>query len=251
MIKLDQKEDKKENKKIKTILSEEALNFFENNKFPIDILYSYYECAIMEIETKFQVLNKQYSMYYDRNPIETISSRLKSKTSLIRKMNKLEIPFDVEEIEKRINDIAGVRVVCSFIDDIYELEKCFLSQDDVKLINRKDYIQNPKESGYRSLHLIVEIPIFLHNEKRMMKVEVQMRTIAMDFWASLEHKIRYKKEINPEDLEHISKELYECAKISNELDLRMQNVRKEIQTQQGERVTDNIFYKFLEKNRKK
>ena len=95
MIKLDQKEDKKENKKIKTILSEEALNFFENNKFPIDILYSYYECAIMEIETKFQVLNKQYSMYYDRNPIETISSRLKSKTSLIRKMNKLEIPFDV------------------------------------------------------------------------------------------------------------------------------------------------------------
>ena len=144
MIKLDQKEDKKENKKIKTILSEEALNFFENNKFPIDILYSYYECAIMEIETKFQVLNKQYSMYYDRNPIETISSRLKSKTSLIRKMNKLEIPFDVEEIEKRINDIAGVRVVCSFIDDIYELEKCFLSQDDVKLINRKDYIQNPK-----------------------------------------------------------------------------------------------------------
>ena len=168
MIKLDQKEDKKENKKIKTILSEEALNFFENNKFPIDILYSYYECAIMEIETKFQVLNKQYSMYYDRNPIETISSRLKSKTSLIRKMNKLEIPFDVEEIEKRINDIAGVRVVCSFIDDIYELEKCFLSQDDVKLINRKDYIQNPKESGYRSLHLIVEIPIFLHNEKRMM-----------------------------------------------------------------------------------
>lgn len=250
MIKKFQKEEIKDNV-MKNLLSNEALDFFENNKFPIDILYSYYECAIMEIETKFQVLNKQYSMYYDRNPIETISSRLKSKTSLIRKMNKLNLPFKVEEIEKNINDIAGVRIVCSFIDDIYELEKCFLSQDDVKLIKRKDYIQNPKDSGYRSLHLIVEIPIFLHNEKRMMKVEVQMRTIAMDFWASLEHKIRYKKEINPNDLEHISKELYECAKISNDLDLRMQDVRKEIQAQQDEKVSDNLFLKLLEKNRKK
>ena len=250
MIKKFQKEEIKDNV-MKNLLSNEALDFFENNKFPIDILYSYYVCAIMEIETKFQVLNKQYSMYYDRNPIETISSRLKSKTSLIRKMNKLNLPFKVEEIEKNINDIAGVRIVCSFIDDIYELEKCFLSQDDVKLIKRKDYIQNPKDSGYRSLHLIVEIPIFLHNEKRMMKVEVQMRTIAMDFWASLEHKIRYKKEINPNDLEHISKELYECAKISNDLDLRMQDVRKEIQAQQDEKVSDNLFLKLLEKNRKK
>ena len=250
MIKKFQKEEIKDNV-MKNLLSNEALDFFENNKFPIDILYSYYECATMEIETKFQVLNKQYSMYYDRNPIETISSRLKSKTSLIRKMNKLNLPFKVEEIEKNINDIAGVRIVCSFIDDIYELEKCFLSQDDVKLIKRKDYIQNPKDSGYRSLHLIVEIPIFLHNEKRMMKVEVQMRTIAMDFWASLEHKIRYKKEINPNDLEHISKELYECAKISNDLDLRMQDVRKEIQAQQDEKVSDNLFLKLLEKNRKK
>ena len=250
MIKKFQKEEIKDNV-MKNLLSNEALDFFENNKFPIDILYSYYECAIMEIETKFQVLNKQYSMYYDRNPIETITSRLKSKTSLIRKMNKLNLPFKVEEIEKNINDIAGVRIVCSFIDDIYELEKCFLSQDDVKLIKRKDYIQNPKDSGYRSLHLIVEIPIFLHNEKRMMKVEVQMRTIAMDFWASLEHKIRYKKEINPNDLEHISKELYECAKISNDLDLRMQDVRKEIQAQQDEKVSDNLFLKLLEKNRKK
>ena len=250
MIKKFQKEEIKDNV-MKNLLSNEALDFFENNKFPIDILYSYYECAIMEIETKFQVLNKQYSMYYDRNPIETISSRLKSKTSLIRKMNKLNLPFKVEEIEKNINDIAGVRIVCSFIDDIYELEKCFLSQDDVKLIKRKDYIQNPKDSGYRSLHLIVEIPIFLHNEKRMMKVEVQMRTIAMDFWASLEHKIRYKKEINPNDLEHISKELYECAKISNDLDLRMQDVRKEIQAQQDEKVSNNLFLKLLEKNRKK
>ena len=190
-------------------------------------------------------------MYYDRNPIESISSRLKSKTSLIRKMNKLDIPLNVEAIEKNINDIAGIRVVCSFIDDIYELEKSFLSQDDVKLINRKDYIENPKESGYRSLHLIVEIPIFLHNEKRMMKAEVQMRTIAMDFWASLEHKIRYKKEIDDEELERISKELYECARLSNELDLRMQAVRKDIQESQKEKSNSNMFAKILAENWKK
>ena len=232
----------------KNVLSDEALDFFDNNKFPLDIMYSYYECTIMEIETKFQVLNKQYSMYYDRNPIESISSRLKSKTSLIRKMNKLDIPLNVEAIEKNINDIAGIRVVCSFIDDIYELEKSFLSQDDVKLINRKDYIENPKESGYRSLHLIVEIPIFLHNEKRMMKAEVQMRTIAMDFWASLEHKIRYKKEIDDEELERISKELYECARLSNELDLRMQAVRKDIQESQKEKSNSNMFAKILSEN---
>ena len=235
----------------KNVLSDEALDFFDNNKFPLDIMYSYYECTIMEIETKFQVLNKQYSMYYDRNPIESISSRLKSKTSLIRKMNKLDIPLNVEAIEKNINDIAGIRVVCSFIDDIYELEKSFLSQDDVKLINRKDYIENPKESGYRSLHLIVEIPIFLHNEKRMMKAEVQMRTIAMDFWASLEHKIRYKKEIDDEELERISKELYECAWLSNELDLRMQAVRKDIQESQKEKSNSNMFAKILAENWKK
>ena len=223
----------------KNVLSDEALDFFDNNKFPLDIMYSYYECTIMEIETKFQVLNKQYSMYYDRNPIESISSRLKSKTSLIRKMNKLDIPLNVEAIEKNINDIAGIRVVS------------FLSQDDVKLINRKDYIENPKESGYRSLHLIVEIPIFLHNEKRMMKAEVQMRTIAMDFWASLEHKIRYKKEIDDEELERISKELYECARLSNELDLRMQAVRKDIQESQKEKSNSNMFAKILAENWKK
>ena len=233
------------------ILNSNVIDVIQDNKRPFDELMSKYRCAIMEIETKFQVLNKQYSMYYDRNPIESISSRLKSKTSLIRKMNKLDIPLNVEAIEKNINDIAGIRVVCSFIDDIYELEKSFLSQDDVKLINRKDYIENPKESGYRSLHLIVEIPIFLHNEKRMMKAEVQMRTIAMDFWASLEHKIRYKKEIDDEELERISKELYECARLSNELDLRMQAVRKDIQESQKEKSNSNMFAKILAENWKK
>ena len=171
--------------------------------------------------------------------------------SILKKMKKKNLPITLEALEENLWDIAGVRVVCSFIDDIYYIADCFLKQDDITLIERKDYLQNPKPSGYRSLHLIVEIPIFLHNEKRMMKAEVQMRTIAMDFWASLEHKIRYKKEIDDEELERISKELYECARLSNELDLRMQAVRKDIQESQKEKSNSNMFAKILAENWKK
>lgn len=210
------------------LFDEEIINFIEKNEQTVDTLYSYYECAIMEVETKFKVLDKQYSMYYDKNPIESISTRLKSKTSLMRKIKRYGLPLDFESIKDGINDIAGVRIVCSFIDDIYELEKQFLAQDDIKLLRRKDYIKEPKESGYRSLHLIVEVPIYLQNEKRFMKVEVQMRTIAMDFWAALEHKIRYKKNISEEDLKMISEELKDCAESANELDLRMQKIHEEI-----------------------
>ena len=210
------------------LFDDEIINFIERNENAIDVLYSYYECAIMEVETKFKVLDKQYSLYYDKNPIESISTRLKSKTSLMRKIKKYGLPLDLVSIQDGINDIAGVRIVCSFIDDLYDLEKQFLAQDDVKLLRRKDYIANPKESGYRSLHLIVEVPIFLQNEKKYMKVEVQMRTIAMDFWAELEHKIRYKKSISEADLSKISSELRDCAETANQLDFRMQKVRDEM-----------------------
>ena len=122
------------------------------------------------------------------------SSRLKSPESIMKKVQKKGLKMTTDDIEKNITDIAGIRVICSFKEDIYKLAKCLLQQDDITLIEKKDYIKNPKESGYRSLHLIVEVPIFLEDEKRAMKVEVQFRTIAMDFWASLEHKMRYKKE---------------------------------------------------------
>ena len=148
--------------------------------------------------------------------------------SMIRKVRKKDIPLSLESLEENIWDIAGVRVICSFPNDIYTLAECLISQDDVTLIEKKDYIKNPKPSGYRSLHLIIEIPIFLEKEKRNMKVEVQLRTIAMDFWASLEHKLQYKKNIPEELVDQLAKELRECAQESADLDIRMQKIRDQI-----------------------
>lgn len=211
-----------------SVTSDEFMDFMKKNMEPYETLLTYYRCAIMEVETKFNVLNEQFSLQYDRNPIESVKSRLKSTQSLIKKIRKKNIPLTVESIEKNITDIAGVRVVCSFPEDIYLLADCLLQQDDITLIEKKDYIENPKPSGYRSLHLIVEVPIFLENEKRNMKVEVQLRTIAMDFWASVEHKLRYKKNIPADQAETLGAELVECADISAALDFRMQDIRKRL-----------------------
>ena len=185
---------------------------------------AYYRCAMMEVSAKFNVLNEELSLQYDRNPIETIKTRLKSPESIVEKLNRKGLPITVESIEKNLNDVAGVRVICSYTSDIYMLSDAFIRQDDITLIQRKDYIQNPKPNGYRSLHLIVEIPIFLHDEKRMMKVEVQFRTISMDFWASLEHKIRYKKDLPV--IDEIDRELLECAELSAQLEDRMERIQK-------------------------
>ena len=187
-------------------------------------LMAYYRCAIMEVETKFNVLNEEYSLQYDRNPISSIKSRLKSPDSIQAKLEKNNFPVTPESIEENLTDIAGIRVICSFPEDVYTLANALLRQDDIRLITKKDYIKNPKPNGYRSLHLIVEIPIFLSNEKRIMKVEIQLRTIAMDFWASLEHQLRYKKDT--EFTEEMMKELYECANASALLDMRMDELRK-------------------------
>lgn len=208
-----------------SLMSDEFLDFVQKNTLPIDTLMAYYRCAIMEVETKFKVLNEQFSLQYDRNPIESIKTRVKSIEGIIRKVRRKNLPLTLEAIEKNVRDIAGVRVVCSFPEDIYLLADCLLQQDDIRLIERKDYIQNPKPSGYRSLHLIVAVPIFLEKEKREMMVEVQLRTIAMDFWASLEHKVRYKKNIPATESERLAKELVECAEVSAMLDQRMQNIR--------------------------
>ena len=168
-----------------SLMSDEFLGFIQKNKKPVDTLMSYYQCAIMEVETKFKVLNEEFSLEYDRNPIESIKTRVKSMDSLVKKIKRKNIPLTLTGIEEGIKDIAGVRVICSFPDDIYMLADCLLKQDDVVLVEKKDYIQNPKPSGYRSLHLIIEVPIFLQNEKRMVTVEVQLRTIAMDFWVMM------------------------------------------------------------------
>ena len=217
-----------------SLLSDEFLNFMQQNKKPFDLLMSYYECAIMEIETKFRVLNHELSLEYDNNPIESIKTRVKSYYSILKKIRRKNIPLNLQAIEENLKDIAGVRVICSFPDDIYKLAESFLKQDDITLIERKDYIKNPKPSGYRSLHLIVQVPIFLQNEKKMVNVEVQFRTIAMDFWASLDHKMRYKKELSDEEVEILQEELYDCAKQSAALDERMQRIRDRI-TQKREK----------------
>lgn len=197
-------------------------------------LMSYYSCAMLEVETKFKVLNMEFSSQFDRNPIESIQTRLKRPRSIIEKMQRIGEPLTVERIEASLNDIAGVRVICSFVDDIYRLAEMLEKQDDVRIVRIKDYIRSPKPGGYRSLHLIVEIPIFLSNEKRFMRVEVQFRTIAMDFWASLEHKLRYKKSIPADHAQQIAQQLLACAQIIGQMDDQMLDIRRQIE-QSGER----------------
>jgi len=216
-------------KYIKNLFNNEVLGktkeWFDN----YSKIMAYYRCAMMEIETKFNVLNEEFSLQLDRNPINGIKTRIKNPLSLKEKLERKNLKITLENIEEHINDVAGVRVICSFPEDVYTLADALLNQDDITLIEIKDYIKNPKPNGYRSLHLIVSVPIFLAKEKRSMKVEIQLRTIAMDSWASLEHQLRYKKDT--EFTDEMAKELLLCASLSTELDERMDNLRKQIQKQ--------------------
>lgn len=216
-------------KQISEYINVNSASEIARNLQRIESLMSCYRCAIMEVETKFRVLNEQFSLSHERNPIDSIKTRLKSPESIAEKLKRKNYPHTISSIEQNLNDVAGIKVICSFIDDIYLLADCLLQQDDIRLIERKDYIKNPKGNGYRSLHLIVEIPIFLQNEKRLMKVEVQLRTIAMEFWANLEHKLRYKKNLSEKAASLTARELSECAQMSAVLDEKMQRVRDEIE----------------------
>ena len=213
-------------KKIEELFSNELIDLAKEHMIKFQKLMAYYRCAMMEIETKLNVLNEEFSLQFDRNPINSIKSRIKTPYSIQEKLKRNNLPVTIENIEDFLNDIAGVRVICSFSDDVYMIADSLLKQDDITLITKKDYIENPKENGYRSLHLIVEVPIFLAQEKRYMKVEIQLRTIAMDFWASLEHQLKYKKETA--FTEEMAKELKSCAEKSAELDIRMNALRSGI-----------------------
>ena len=186
-----------------------------------------YQSAVKEVKTKFEILNDDLSVTYNRNPIEAIKSRIKTPESIISKMQRKGLDINMNSLMYYIEDVAGIRVICSFIDDIYEVANMLVSQDDIKLLSVKDYIKNPKPNGYRSYHMIVEVPVFFANHRQNMKVEVQLRTIAMDFWASLEHKMKYKKDIKGSD--EIVKELKRCADNIAELDKRMQDINEGIQ----------------------
>ena len=215
--------------KFKSLADEQTIEWMEKKSSELMKLMAYYRCALMEIETKFNVLNVEFSLKHDRNPINSIKSRLKSFSSIQEKLVRKHLPMTLTAIEENLNDVAGVRVICAFPEDVYTRANALLKQDDIELIERKDYIENPKPSGYRSLHLIVSVPIFLANEKRIMKVEIQLRTIAMDCWASLEHQLRYKKDFSftPE----MADELHQCAQISADLDRRMDELRRLVDIQ--------------------
>ena len=213
--------------KLMEAVDEETLEWAQKASREFAKRMSYYKCAMLEVETRFHVLNEEYVLEHDRSPMNSIKSRLKTLPSLREKLERKHIPFDVDMLEQQINDIAGVRVICSFPEDVYTMANAFLAMDDIEVLQRKDYISNPKPNGYRSLHLIVAIPVHLAEGKRMTKVEIQLRTIAMDFWASLEHQLRYKQD--NAFTEEMAAELYECAQLSAALDIRMDNLRKSVQ----------------------
>lgn len=185
-----------------------------------------YSCAIKEIKTKLQVLNDELSIKRQRNPIEFIKTRVKQPDSIASKLRRKGYPVTVQSVFENLSDVAGVRVICAFIDDIYKVADMLTAQDDIELIKRKDYIKNPKMNGYRSLHLIIEVPVFFSDHKEQIRVEVQIRTIAMDFWVSLEHQLKYKKDID--DAESIMYELRACADVINRTDYHMQSLRDRI-----------------------
>lgn len=210
------------------LMNEIDADRWDEETLPLRHMMACYSCAIMELETKFRVLYEEFSLNYDKNPIETIHTRLKSESGIARKLKKRNLPMTLKAIEENIFDVAGLRVICAFPEDVYLVEKCLLAQDDIRLIKRKDYIKDPKPSGYRSLHLIVEIPIFLADQKKWVKAEIQLRTLAMDFWASLEHKLRYKKNLDEEVEKAIKDSLIKAADTCYELDLQMEAVRSKI-----------------------
>ena len=207
---------------VSTLMNSEVADWIRQYAAPYRELMSYYRCAMMEVTTKFNVLDEELSLQYDRNPIESIKTRLKSVESILGKMSRKNLPLTVESIEENLCDVAGVRVICAFPSDIYRLADAFLRQDDVRLIKTKDYIKEPKPSGYRSLHLVVNVPIVISEGTMVLPVEIQLRTIAMDMWASLEHELRYKsdRQFTDED----AARLRLCSDAISEIDQEMQDI---------------------------
>ena len=185
-----------------------------------------YNSALKEVGTKLEILNDEFQHVHKYNPIEHIKTRIKTPESIVKKLRRYGYEISIENMVKYINDIAGVRLICSFTSDIYRLAEMIGNQSDLKVLSIKDYIKNPKMNGYRSLHLIIEVPVFFSDHKEQIRVEVQIRTIAMDFWASLEHQLKYKKDID--DAESIMYELRACADVINRTDYHMQSLRDRI-----------------------
>ena len=209
-----------------------------------------YNSALKEVGTKLEILNDEFQHVHQYNPIEHIKTRVKTPESIVKKLKRYGYETSIENMVKYINDIAGVRLICSFTSDIYRLAEMIGNQSDLKVLSIKDYIKNPKASGYKSYHMLVSVPIFLSDSVVDTKVEIQIRTIAMDFWASLEHKVRYKKNVPADETERLAQELSECAQISADLDQRMQNIRTrladaELQHPQKQKKDEQILLDVL------
>lgn len=186
-----------------------------------------YDSALKKVNTKIEILNNEFNNRYDYNPIEHIKSRLKSADSIVKKLKKDGYEVTIETMMEHLSDIAGIRIICSFTSDIYRIADFIARQDDVTVLHVKDYIKHPKPNGYKSYHMVVTVPVYLTDGPVETKVEIQIRSVAMDFWASLEHKVKYKKDV--EHSEEIVAELKECADVISAMDCRMQEIRNKIE----------------------
>lgn len=191
-----------------------------------EMLMFLYESALKTMRTKIEILNQEYQQVHNYNPIEHVKSRVKSPESIVKKLKKQGLPVTLETMREKLNDIAGIRVICSFTSDIYKIADTISQQKDVQVLSVKNYIAIPKPNGYKSYHMVVSVPVYLSDSVEYVKVEIQIRTIAMDFWASLEHKIHYKFEGNAPS--GIQKSLKECADVVNLLDERMLELNEEV-----------------------
>ena len=206
-----------------TVLPKEPEEIFKQIENFKELMLTY-NSAIREVTTKLEILNDELSLDDGKNPIQFIKSRVKKPLSIVDKLQRLGKEINVESIMGSLNDVAGIRVIASFVDDVYKIADMLVKQDDIFLVEAKDYIKNPKPNGYRSYHLIIEVPVFFSQKKQW--VEVQIRTVAMDFWASLEHQVKYKKELK--DTKEIERELKECADTIAATDVQMMNIRNKI-----------------------
>lgn len=207
---------------VKQMFSENTQQQIMEQMFRFIELEHLYESAIREVKTKLEILDSEFRTKFSYNPIHHIEDRLKSPQSIMEKLRRKGVPFNVDAARANLNDIAGVRVICNYIEDIYTVAELLTAQDDIKLISRKDYIDNPKPNGYRSLHLVIETPVYLSDKKEYVNVEVQIRTIAMDFWASLEHELKYKTDT--EVSAELAAQLKECAETIAATDVKMQHI---------------------------
>lgn len=207
---------------VKQLLAENSQQQIMDQMYQFIELEHLYDSAIREVKTKLEILDSEFRTKYSYNPIHHIEDRLKSPQSMFKKLQRLDLPFTVDSVKQNLFDIAGVRVICNYIEDIYQVADLLTAQDDVVLIKRKDYIANPKANGYRSLHLVIETPVYLSEKKELVNVEVQIRTIAMDFWASLEHELKYKTDT--EVSADLAEQLRMCAETIAQTDIQMQQI---------------------------